>query len=670
MPSENIGNVEHPKLGDGDHSTPENEVAEYFIQYRETDLVDLITKPVINIIMTEHPIFGNLLIETREAFRRHVRKGIILGYCYYTFDRDDKLAIATALKMFDKIQLKMEIEVDTRMNEINSSEHEDQIITFPCQVLQGTQKRSLVLTALFECNRCESDFTRISSDEGSVCRVCEKGKLEFVNAVLSEDKRRVTLREIRSDLTKSTPRQIIADIHGDLVNTIELGDKVIVTGIFKSVPLRKEDGQLTKNYIQVIDVINIQRLEDRSDLMPSPDLLKRFNDLEAKGELKDLVIKSFAYHIYKKYDEKTAVILAILGGERRGEIRGIIHVLFVGDPGTAKSEIMKTVLKVSPRSAIADSTNATKAGLIASGDKMDDGRLAVTPGVLPLCNGASVFIDEFSKLGKDNMDALRLAMENEYVNKKIGGNDFEASCKTSILASMNPSDEEWNPARTIKENLEDIPIPVLTRLDLKFRFIQVTDPIDKKAISEHINKTAEKRPAGLLSYNELMLFFNYAKKLKPILTEDAKKVQEEFFNSIPTTKNDSMAMAFRDFNALGRLAIAFAKWHLKETADRECMNEAIDLYKQSLQSFGLDIIEGEGINEYTLEKTSEGRIKAMKNAFSKLGRNTMGYVFEDELIDEIVKYGIFEDKNHIKNTINKLHISGDISKKDNMLKYK
>jgi len=59
-------------------------------------------------------------------------------------------------------------------------------------------------------------------------------------------------------------------------------------------------------------------------------------------EGKNKIIESISPHIFERYSEKLGLLLALIGGvpkisENNPRIRGQIHMLMIGEPGTGKS---------------------------------------------------------------------------------------------------------------------------------------------------------------------------------------------------------------------------------------------------------------------------------------------------------------------------------------------
>ena len=131
-----------------------------------------------------------------------------------------------------------------------------------------------------------------------------------------------------------------------------------------------------------------------------------FRRLAAQPGVYDTIAKSIAPSIYGSEDIKKSISCLLFGGSRKRlpdglTRRGDINVLLLGDPGTAKSQLLKFVERVSPVSVYTSGKGSSAAGLTASVMRDAQTRsFVVEGGAMVLADGGVVCIDEFDKMRK------------------------------------------------------------------------------------------------------------------------------------------------------------------------------------------------------------------------------------------------------------------------------
>jgi len=597
-----------------------NELVEYLIQFRTDDIIDTLTKFSFTLDIDETPILREMLEANKYEFRIKIHEAITDATLIINHEYGDPQVEMMALEFKNKLDVSIIFPIDTHINQLTASRYEGKIITFEAMISDWGTKDVIIYDAVYKCPDCS--FSKILKYKGkSSLERCpdDKSFLEFFVPSKSEDMRRISLREIVNEYTKNKqPFKITADAYGRTAHSLELSNKVIVTGIFTSLPLGKENGRMKQRFIPTIQIISMQK---RSDVlaMPDMDLIKKFKDLEDQDRLVDTVIDSFAYNVFEKRMEKKAAICAILGSEWiGGNNPPQIYVLFVGDPDTFKSTIMKYVAKVFDNCIIADATAVSGNGIKAVAVKMDDGTWSIRAGLLPTHHGGLVLFDEFGDLKSDIYAELKQCMIDGRIRKHVAGEDFDAVAETGIIASMNPVWDVWDDGKTLLENLETLGKALITRWDAIFRFSikfcnEHEDEIDALFTETDING----KPKHLLTDEQLKLFFNMARTFHPKVTREALNRRNEYFKLIRSKSKDNTNFETRAKNSVMKFATALAKWRMCNEVRVEHVEEALLLYKESLETCNLHFEDGEFINESKLKKTVDGRIKAIEDAFAK-----------------------------------------------------
>ena len=653
---------------------PEKELAELFIQTRGDDLIDSFDSLEFDIDINENPLINKILYQNKDEFRNVLRKGVIMGILTVTYDRNDMTNIALQKKILtNKVKINFNVPSSIEINQLTSNDYEGEVVTFEAKISRWSKTRTITHYALYKCPDCGDIMTHEFKPKfTSRCSEC-RSIYEFFKPDKSEDTKRIILKEMMDDFSEGRlPFTISADIYGKSVWEVELSDKVRVTGIFRSIPLKMQDGKISQEFIPTIQIISIKNLKDDKSEQPDMELMKKLKDLEQKEKLIDAVIDGFAYNIYKKRMEKKAIICSLIGSKWIGQVgKGnppMIHILFVGDPDTYKSTIMKYIINVSDNCILADSTTVSNAGLKAVAIKMDDGRWSISAGLLPEYNGGVIFLDEFGDLKPDIYADLKAPMIDGWVSKHVAGEDFNGRAETGILASMNPIEGVYDDNKTIYENLERLPKPLITRFDAIFKFSKLSVDYDSAMIRAHFKKSdIHGKPDGYLTDNEIKLFLNYVRNIHVEITDDAFDRSAQFFAEVEEKGGEKSGTETRTENAVMKFAVAIAKWHMSTIVSAQHVNEAIKLFSASLDTLDLKLEDGQSINERMLKKRKDGKIESIRNSFKAI-EDDDGYVFEDKVLDEIMKRKTFGTRGQASTELNRLREAGTISKKNRQLK--
>lgn len=191
-------------------------------------------------------------------------------------------------------------------------------------------------------------------------------------------------------------------------------------------------------------------------------------ELAARQGIYDLISKSIAPSIYGCEDMKRSVACLLFGGSRKrlpdGNRRGDINVLLLGDPGTAKSQLLKFAERCAPVGVYTSGKGSSAAGLTAAVVRDQNRGFALEAGAMVLADGGLVCIDEFDKMRPEDRVAIHEAMEQQTISIAKAGLTTTLNSRCSVLAAANSVYGRWDDTKG-EENIDFLPT-ILSRFDM------------------------------------------------------------------------------------------------------------------------------------------------------------------------------------------------------------
>jgi replicative DNA helicase Mcm len=293
------------------------------------------------------------------------------------------------------------------------------------------------------------------------------------------------------DSTRGTKiRDITVSCYGDLVNQAEPGEKITVTGILRINQISDREGKTTL-YEMFIEAISIQKKDVGFDeyILSEKDedeILKLSQD----PEITDKIVKSIAPSIHGNETIKEALALQLFSGVKKElpdktQLRGNIHVALIGDPGTAKSLLLRKVSKISPIGVFTSGKMASAAGLTAAAVKDANGTWTLEGGAAVMASGGILAVDEIGQAKTEDISALHEVMEQGTVSLSKAGTVATILADCAVLAAGNPETGYFNMMEPISEQIK-LPPALWSRFDLIFIMQDKPDPENDRNISGHI----------------------------------------------------------------------------------------------------------------------------------------------------------------------------------------
>jgi replicative DNA helicase Mcm len=574
-----------------------------------------------------------------------------------------------AHEIHDNIKVRMgNYTVQKGLREINA-EVIDKLIGVSGMVVRSSEVKPLAKKIGYRCLNCNAiNETRqkgLALKKPLKCINCSEKELEMdpENSIFN-DFQMVRLQELPEDLPAGQlPHYVEVTVMGDLVDRCRPGDRVMLTGI-----IRIEQEQISPqiktslfrlrmegNNIEYLGGLISNNKDSRTveRIAINAEEEKQILAIAGKPDAYDKLIASFAPHIYGHEVIKEAILLLIVGSvtkklEDGSTRRGDINVLLVGDPGTAKSEMLKFAAKIAPRGLYTSGRGSTAAGLTAAVIRDKSGIMMLEAGAVVLGDQGLVCIDEFDKIKAEDRSALHEVMEQQTCSVAKGGIVATLNARTSILSAANPTYGKYDPFKNITENV-NLPIPLLTRFDLIYVIRDTAEKEKDNRIARHIleiHQYAEHAAQPAISIDLFSKYLSFSKQIEPNLTTDAIDIIRNYYMKMRNVDSEGMiTVTPRQLEALVRLSTARARLLLRDRVESEDAERAIYLVQRMLETAGVDVNTGKvdfGVI-HGKPHSEVSKLKMFMEIFNALSGQDRNDVEEKNFVNELSRTGKFTE---------------------------
>jgi replicative DNA helicase Mcm len=585
------------------------------------------------------------------------------------------------------------------------AKHLETFVSVEGLVRKATEVRPKVTVAEFECMRCGAKVfveqegmqfrepLECSKDEGG----CGRGSGSTRFKLLMDksqfvDTQKIEIQEPPEGLRGGAqPERLAGYIDDDVAGKVSPGDRVIMNGVLKSI----QKGAQTKSALFDL-TLNINSVEyeehEYEEIVISPEDEMSIREFARSTDSFDKVVASISPTIYGYFQEKEALALQLFGGVTKlmddgTRIRGDIHIAMIGDPGTAKSQILRYMATLAPRGIYTSGKASSAAGLTAAAvkDEFGEGRWTLEAGALVLADKGLACIDELDKMNDQDRSSIHESLEQGTISVAKAGITATLQSRCAVLGAANPKYGRFDENRNIAEQI-DLPPALLSRFDAIFTLTDRPDAEYDRKVAVHILKghrrgeiklheSPETIPgmdvSQIMSDTEIFLpamdieflrkYVAFSKRLIPVMADDAMKTLESYYVNIRKLgegEESSVPITARQLEALIRLSEASARARLNPIVTAEDAERAIKIveyYLNKVASEGgrrdIDIIAT------GTSKSQREQIYVLRRLVQQLADERRGVSLE-ELIQKAASENISEER--VRALVKRLSDAGEV----------
>ncbi len=578
------------------------------------------------------------------------------------------------------------------------AEHLGKLVAVKGLVKKTTEVRPKLQDAVFQCGRCGA-FIKEPQEEHLVLKEpleCYEdqggcGRDSTFKLIVTEtrgqaskfvDTQKIEVQEAPENMRGGEqPQRLNLFCEDDLCGMLRPGERVTINGVLRC-NVKKDHGVKSTLFEIFVDANSVEKHEQEFEEIETTEeeeeAIRRFaKEPEVYVQLRN----SIAPTLYGLEMEKLTLLLQLFGGVEKKlpdktRLRGDIHVLLVGDPGVAKSQLIRYMSGLAPRGIYTSGKSSSGAGLTAAAVKDDfgDGRWTLEAGAMVLADRGLLCVDEIDKMDKNDQSSMHEGMEQQSISVAKAGITATLQSRCSVLGAANPKMGRFDEFASIAEQI-NFPPALLSRFDVIFILRDQPDAGRDALLAKFILNVhrggamleqirhedttyTEEEVHGLLARTAppvpkdfLRKFVAYAKRTcHPVLSEEARDRLAAYYVDLRRqgSGEDSKAIPLtaRQLEALVRLSEASARVRLSPEVTGEDTDRAVQIFEYYMRKIG----GGEGgimdidMVASGVSSSQRNNVGIVKTVIRSLEAGTDHGAEYSEIVAECERKGVAPDK--------------------------